>query len=247
LHNVADGKPPHDDQRFSQRWQEQMPYRDIIFVSASSPTVNPIGVTALDAPNAQMPTQTMIEIKTVCVYCGSHTGSNPAYVECGKILGKAMAEQGVALVYGGARIGVMGAMARAVLDNGGRVTGIIPKFLTDLEGTYSDVTELVITDNMHDRKRQMFERADGFVALPGGIGTLEELVEMMTWLQLGQHRKPIVVANIAGFWQPFIDLIAHMGNEGFITDRLPISFEVTDLAEDILPLLRNGVRMRDTG
>jgi len=194
-----------------------------------------------------MPTQNMIKIKTVCVYCGSHTGTNPAYVKAGQILGKAMASQGLRLVYGGARIGVMGAVARAVLDNGGEVTGIIPKFLTDLEGTYSDVTELVITDDMHDRKRQMFERADGFVALPGGIGTLEELVEMMTWLQLGQHSKPIVVANIAGFWQPFVDLIAHMGGEGFITQRLPISFEVTDRAEDILPLLRNGVRMRDTG
>ena len=208
---------------------------------------NPSGDTALDGPHAWMPTQAMIEIKSVCVYCGSHDGANPAYVQGARILGQAMAREGLRLVYGGARIGVMGVLARTVLDHGGEVTGVIPKFLTDLEGTYSDVTELVITDDMHDRKRQMFERADGFVALPGGIGTLEELVEMMTWLQLGQHRKPIVVANLAGFWQPFVDLIAHMGDEGFITDRLPISFEVTDRAEDILPLLRGGVRMRDTG
>lgn len=189
----------------------------------------------------------MIEIRNVCVYCGSHVGADPRYVDSAKILGKALAENGIRLIYGGARIGVMGAVARAVLDHGGEVTGIIPKFLTDLEGTYSDVTELVVTDDMHDRKQQMFERADGFVALPGGIGTLEELVEMMTWLQLGQHRKPIVVANIAGFWKPFIELIEHMSGEGFITDRLPISFEVAGKAEDILPLLRNGVRMRDTG
>lgn len=192
-----------------------------------------------------MPTLLMVKIRTVCVYCGSHEGTNPAYVNSAQILGKAMAKAGVRLVYGGASIGVMGAVARAVLDNGGEVTGIIPKFLTELEGTYTDVTELVITDDMHDRKQQMFDRADGFVALPGGIGTLEELVEMMTWLQLGQHRKPIVVANIAGFWQPFVDLIEHMGDEGFITNRLPISFEVTDKAEEILPLLNNGVRMRD--
>jgi len=160
--------------------------------------VNPTAATALDAARAPMPTQAMIDIKTVCVYCGSHTGANPAYVEAGQILGKAMAEQGVALVYGGARIGVMGAVARAMLDNGGKVTGVIPKFLTDMEGTYSDVTELVITDDMHDRKRQMFERADGFVALPGGIGTLEELVEMMTWLQFTASRSSSPISPSSG-------------------------------------------------
>jgi hypothetical protein len=189
----------------------------------------------------------MSEIRSVCVYCGSHEGRNPAYAEAARTLGRAFAAGNVRLVYGGARIGLMGAMAREMLDAGGKVTGVIPKFLTDLEGTFEDVTELVITDDMHDRKRQMFERADGFVALPGGIGTLEELVEMMTWLQLGRHAKPIVVANIAGFWRPLIELIEHMSGEGFITGRLPISFEVADRAEDILPLLKGGVRMRAAG
>lgn len=182
----------------------------------------------------------MHEIRSVCVYCGSHEGRDPAYADAARALGRAFAANNVRLIYGGARIGVMGAIAREMLDNGGEVTGIIPKFLTELEGTFTDVTELVVTEDMHERKRQMFDRADGFVALPGGIGTLEELVEMMTWLQLGQHRKPIVVANIAGFWQPLIDLISHMTGEGFITNRLPISFDVAETAEEILPLLRSG-------
>lgn len=187
----------------------------------------------------------MNQIRNVCVYCGSHEGRNPAYIEAARALGRAFVADGIRLIYGGARIGLMGAIAREMLDAGGEVTGIIPKFLTDLEGTFPDVTDLVVTTDMHDRKQAMFDRADAFVALPGGIGTLEELVEMMTWLQLGQHAKPIVIANIDGFWQPLIDLIDHMVEEGFITNRLPIAFEVTDRADQILPLLRKGVRLRE--
>ena len=135
----------------------------------------------------------------------------------------------------------MGALARAVLDNGGEVVGVIPDFLTEREGTYDDVSELVITKSMHERKQLMYERSDGFVALPGGIGTLEELVEMMTWLQLGQHSKPIVLGNFARFWDPLIELLDHMREQGFITAHSPVHYAVAERAEDIVPMLLSGV------
>ena len=124
-----------------------------------------------------------------------------------------MAEAGIRLIWGGGAVGLMGTVARAVLDHGGRVTGIIPQFLVDRELAFDGADEMIVTDDMHVRKRQMFERADAFVALPGGIGTLEELVEQMTWAQLGRHRKPILIANIAGFWDPLLALIDHMRDE----------------------------------
>ena len=132
----------------------------------------------------------MSTIKTVCVYCGSGPGTNPRFMEAATLLGKSLAAGGVGLVYGGGSIGLMGAVATAVLDHGGTVTGIIPEFLTKKENMLGRVQELVVTHDMHERKRLMFERSDAFVALPGGIGTLEELVEQLTWQQLGRHSKP---------------------------------------------------------
>ena len=134
----------------------------------------------------------------------------------------------------------MGQVARAARDAGGKVTGIIPGFLSQREREISGIDELIVVDNMHERKMLMFERADAFVALPGGIGTLEELVEQLTWSQLGQHRKPVVLANIAGFWSPFLDLLSHMRDETFIRDGLEVQFEVSDTAEDILPALKRA-------
>src|SRR5215475_3995393 len=123
----------------------------------------------------------MIKIKTVCVYCGSGAGTNPRFIEAASALGKTFAENGIRLVYGGGSVGMMGAVATAVLDHGGSVTGIIPDFLTQKENALTRVQEMVVTPDMHERKRLMFERSDAFVAMPGGVGTLEELVEQLTW------------------------------------------------------------------
>ena len=147
----------------------------------------------------------MSKINAVCVYCGSSTGSDPAFAQAAKALGKALAQNGVRLVYGGGSVGMMGTLARAVLENGGQVTGIIPEFLTGKERPKPLTDDMIVTRDMHERKRKMFEHADAFVALPGGIGTLEELVEQLTWAQIGQHKKPVLLANINGFWEPFRD------------------------------------------
>ena len=182
----------------------------------------------------------MGKLKRVCVYCGSGSGLNPAFAEAARTLGRSLAEAGVTLVYGGGSVGLMGTLARAVLDGGGNVTGVIPHFLKDRERLFSDVTELIVTADMHERKMVMFERAEAFVALPGGVGTLEELVEQMTWVQLGQHEKPILLANIEGFWQPLIDLFDQMRDERFLRDGMDVECLVTDRAEEIVPMLQKA-------
>jgi len=174
-------------------------------------------------------------VQNICVYCGSGKGNDPAYAEAAHALGRSLADHGIGLVYGGGGMGLMGEVARATLDAGGRVTGIIPGFLTEREHMLLDADELVITANMHERKQLMFEKSDAFVALPGGIGTLEELVEQLTWYQLGQHTKPIVIANIKGFWAPFLSLLQHMRQDAFIRNGLEVSFTVVDEAEKIVP------------
>jgi uncharacterized protein (TIGR00730 family) len=134
-------------------------------------------------------------------------------------LGQSMGEAGIDLVYGGGATGMMGALAQSVLKSGGRVTGVIPAFLVVKESAHESLrqlTEYCITENMHERKHAMFEKADAFVALPGGIGTLEEIIEIMTWAQLGRHAKPIALANVEGFWNPLLDLLDHMRSAGFI-------------------------------
>jgi uncharacterized protein (TIGR00730 family) len=180
----------------------------------------------------------MSKIKTVCVYCGSGPGNDPRFVEAAIGLGKALAENGIRLVYGGGSIGLMGAVATSVLDHGGTVTGIIPDFLTIRENALKRVQEMVVTPDMHERKRLMFERSDAFVALPGGIGTLEELVEQLTWQQLGRHAKPILIANIAGFWEPLLALLTHMRATQFIRPTLAIDILKAERVEDILPRLQ---------
>lgn len=177
-------------------------------------------------------------LKTVCVYCGTGEGTDPAYMEAARELGRMLAAEGLGLVYGGGSLGLMGAVANAALDAGGHVTGVIPAFLEEREVMMQSVSELVVTKDMHERKRTMFERADGFVALPGGIGTLEEVVEMLTWGQLGQHCKPVVLADIGGFWRPLVDLLAHMRGEGFIRSGFEVDYRVATSVGDILPALR---------
>jgi uncharacterized protein (TIGR00730 family) len=180
----------------------------------------------------------MSKIKTICVYCGSGPGSNPRFIEAAIALGKVLAENRIRLVYGGGSIGLMGALATSVLDHGGTVTGIIPDFLTSRENALTRVQELVVTPDMHERKRLMFERSDAFVALPGGVGTLEELVEQLTWKQLGRHTKPMLLANVDGFWEPLLALLAHMRATQFIRPNLAVDVLKAERVEDILPRLR---------
>jgi uncharacterized protein (TIGR00730 family) len=182
----------------------------------------------------------MSKIKTVCVYCGSGPGTNPRFVEAAKEFGKILAENSIRLVYGGGSIGLMGAVATSVLDHGGTVTGIIPDFLTTRENALKRAQELIITPDMHERKRLMFEHADAFVALPGGIGTLEELVEQLTWQQLGRHSKPVLLANVEGFWEPLLALLAHMRETQFIRQSLAVEILKAERIEDILPLLQEA-------
>jgi uncharacterized protein (TIGR00730 family) len=180
----------------------------------------------------------MSTIKTVCVYCGSGPGTNPHFVEAAVALGKALAENNVGLVYGGGSVGLMGAVATSALDHGGKVTGIIPDFLTARENALTRAQEMIVTRDMHERKRLMFERSDAFVALPGGVGTLEELVEQLTWQQLGRHSKPILLANVDGFWEPLLALLAHMRSTAFIRPTLAVNVLQAARVEDILPKLR---------
>jgi uncharacterized protein (TIGR00730 family) len=179
----------------------------------------------------------MTTIRTVCVYCGSGSGTNPRFIEAAHALGKIFAENGIRLVYGGGSVGMMGAVARAVLDHGGEVTGIIPDFLVRKE-VMMPLKDLIVTPDMHERKRLMFEHSDAFVALPGGIGTLEELVEQLTWKQLGRHAKPVLLADIDGFWEPLLDLFTHMRSTQFIRPNFSVEILKAERVEDILPRLR---------
>jgi uncharacterized protein (TIGR00730 family) len=180
-------------------------------------------------------------LEYICVFCGSGTGQNPSYADAARVLGRRMAEAGIGLVYGGGSLGLMGEVARAVLAHGGRVTGIIPSFLSEKERMLRDVNELIVTEDMHQRKRLMFERSDAFVALPGGVGTLEELIEQLTWSQLGQHAKPIILANIEHFWDPLTGLLEHMRREAFIRPGLEVRYSVVDDAEAIVPTVIGAV------
>ncbi|HUG62932.1 MAG TPA: TIGR00730 family Rossman fold protein [Methylomirabilota bacterium] len=179
----------------------------------------------------------MTSIASICVFCGSSEGRDPLHLAAAETLGAGMAKAGIRLVYGGGSIGLMGAVARAVLTNGGAVTGIIPEFLLRKEVMLDGVEDFHIVPDMHTRKRMMFERSDAFVALPGGIGTLEELVEQMTWAQLGRHRKPIVLADIGGFWQPLTHLLAHMSEEAFIRPGYEVKYAIASRADEILSLV----------
>jgi uncharacterized protein (TIGR00730 family) len=185
----------------------------------------------------------MSTIKSICVYCASGPGNNPAFMEAARKLGQILAENNIRLVYGGGSVGLMGALAESVLDHGGLVTGVIPDFLVNREHMLLRVQERVITPDMHERKRVMFERADAFVALPGGVGTLEELVEQLTWAQLGRHKKPIMILNISRFWDPLCVLLEQMEKLDFIRANLPIKLLVADRVEEILPKLFEAARL----
>ena len=183
---------------------------------------------------------TISHLRNVCVYCGSASGEDPRYAEAARALGQALAKADLGLVYGGGANGLMGIVARAVLEAGGRVTGVIPDFLEKRELMLREAQDLVVVPDMHTRKRLMFERADAFVALPGGVGTLEELVEQLTWAQLGRHRKPVLIADVNGFWRPLLALFAHMRDSGFIRRDTEVHYLVSEKIEDVVPMLRKA-------
>jgi len=155
-------------------------------------------------------------MKTICVYCGSNSGSDPAYAAQAKALGARLAAENIALVYGGGNVGLMGVVADAVLANGGDVIGVIPQQLVDWEVAHRGVTRLEVVDSMHTRKARMFELSDGFVALPGGFGTLDEMFEMLTWRQLGLGKKPCAFLDVNGFWQPLMAMLDTMVRDRFL-------------------------------
>ncbi|ACB95535.1 TIGR00730 family Rossman fold protein [Beijerinckia indica] len=181
--------------------------------------------------------------RRICVYCGSAKGSDARYVDAAEQFGTILADAGIGLVYGGGGNGLMGVLARAVLAGGGHVTGIIPDFLQSKEKPSIEIQDHRIVDDMHTRKRLMFEEADAFVALPGGIGTLEELVEQLTWVQLERHTKPVVLADIGGFWQPLLSLFAHMRQQGFIPSHYEIRYLVAERIEDIVPMIEQAMTL----
>lgn len=171
-------------------------------------------------------------ISSLAVFCGSKTGSNPNHARVAAGLGRLLVEWNVGLVYGGGGIGIMGVLAETVLEGNGSVTGVIPKFLMELEVGDPGVTELIITESMHERKLEMFKRSDAFLVLPGGLGTLEEVMEILTWKQLQLHRKPVVIINADGYWDHFPALLQSTVDGGFAHPAVMNLFSViTDLSE----------------
>jgi uncharacterized protein (TIGR00730 family) len=181
--------------------------------------------------------QTISGLQSICVYCGSGPGKNPAFVQTAQAFGRILAQSRIGLVYGGGSLGLMGEIARSVIRHGGHVTGIIPGFLSEREHMLIEAQELIVVDDMHQRKQLMFTKSDAFVALPGGLGTLEEFVEQLTWSQLGRHAKPIVLLNVEGFWDPLLVLFDRMGGQGFIRPGLELNMLVVDRVENIVPII----------
>jgi len=173
-------------------------------------------------------------MRSICVYCGASTGRGEAYVAAARAMGTALARRGLRLVYGGASVGLMGAVADAALAAGGEVVGVIPESLMKKELAHPGLTELVVTRSMHERKTVMADRADGFVALPGGIGTLEELFEIWTWAQLGFHRKPCGVLNVAGYYDRLLGFLDHARGEGLLAPSVRDVLQVADDADVLL-------------
>ena len=186
----------------------------------------------------------LVNLSRVCVYCGSAAGSGPEFADSARALGELLARSGLTLVYGGAEVGLMGLLADAALAAGGQVVGVIPRHLFGREIAHRNLTELVEVGSMHERKQRMFELADAFVALPGGLGTLEELTEIATWAQLGMHRKPIVTLDVGGYWAGFHSFLREAVRRGFMKqENLELIANVGAVA-DVLPALRSYVPPR---
>lgn len=176
----------------------------------------------------------------ICVYCASSTKVNPVYFEAASKLGALLAHSGLQLVYGGGSVGLMGQIADSVLEAGGKVTGVIPGFMCEQEWDHKRLTELIITDTMHERKEKMAMMADAAVALPGGCGTLEELLEVITWKQLGIFVKPIIIVNIAGYFDPLIEMLHKAVDENFMRDIHKNIWQVVSRPEDVIPAIASA-------
>ena len=173
------------------------------------------------------------KIKSICVFCGSQNGVLPIYKEVAKSLGKTLAQLNIRLVYGGGDVGLMGALAQAVKNEKGSVLGVIPTHLLNVEAKGNNSDDLIVTENMHERKKVMFMNSDAIIALPGGLGTLDELFEVLTWAQLELHRKPIFILNIDGFWEPLLNLITRIIKNEFTEKNARNLFKVFDNFEDL--------------
>jgi len=179
----------------------------------------------------------MKNIASLCVFCGSRIGNDPAYEKTARELGAVMADKGIRLIYGGGGIGLMGVVAKAVMENGGEVIGVIPKFLNEMEVGKLEVSKLIITDSMHERKSKMFELSDGFISLPGGLGTLDETLEIMTWKQLKVHSKPIIIIDVAGYWSELSALINALIFKGFADQRIKGMYQVVGNTAEVFAAL----------
>ncbi|GAA0291121.1 hypothetical protein GGQ92_002164 [Gracilibacillus halotolerans] len=173
-------------------------------------------------------------MKRIAVFCGSSKGASDVYIKEGIKLGKELAKQNITLIYGGASVGLMGAVANAVLENGGQVIGVMPRFLEEREISHQQLSKLIIVESMHERKAKMEELADGFIALPGGPGTLEEFFEIFTWAQLGLHHKPFGLLNINGYFQPLVSLFQHMISERFLDEKYQVMIHLSDNPRQLL-------------
>jgi uncharacterized protein (TIGR00730 family) len=182
-----------------------------------------------------------VELSRVCVYCGSSAGSSPDFAAAARSLGEALARSGIALVYGGAAVGLMGVLADAALAAHGRVIGVIPRDLFSREVPHPGLTELVEVGSMHERKQAMFELADAFVALPGGLGTLEELTEIATWAQLGLHGKPIATLDVGGYWAPFHAFLRSAAGNGFMKEENLRLIANVGAVGEVLPRVRKWI------
>ena len=180
----------------------------------------------------------MTAIQSLAVFCGSRVGINPAYAEAGRALGHGLGKAGIRLVFGGGRIGIMGVVADAVLAAGGKALGVIPEFLTQWEVAHEHVTQMVVTDSMHTRKRRLYEESDAFLIMPGGLGTFDEAFEIITWRQLRLHDKPILLCNVAGSVDPLVATIDHAIAQGFADPGCRKLFEVIEGVAAVLERLK---------
>ncbi|OHC73241.1 MAG: Rossman fold protein, TIGR00730 family [Rhodospirillales bacterium RIFCSPLOWO2_12_FULL_58_28] len=186
----------------------------------------------------------MTEISSICLFCGSKTGNDPAYRKAAERLGGAVAERGMRLVYGGGGIGLMGVAVEAALTAGGEVIGVIPEFLMRYEVGKPGISELIVVNSMHERKRVMFEKSDAFVILPGGLGTLDEAIEVITWKQLQLHAKPVVLIDAGGYWKPLKDLVAHVVLAGFAHPAVAELFTIVNSVDEVFDAIASAPEPR---
>lgn len=179
----------------------------------------------------------MTKLTSLCIYCGSRTGADPAHRAAARKLGTLLGQKQIKLVFGAGSIGLMGVLADAVLTAGGEAIGVIPHHLNRVELAHDRLTEIHVVNSMHERKQRMFELADAFAILPGGLGTLDETIEIVTWRQLRLHQKPVILVDYNGYWGPFIDLVTHVVNQGFADASATELFTVAGSVDDVIPTI----------